>query len=106
MGTIVVDASQAGNTNYLSAPQVQQSLLVSFGPEDSPVIPAINGNNNITLPYYQFDYSGALNATSPAGKALSNDLASITQRPLQPRVAVSVHGHWLLRRRRACVRPA
>ncbi len=35
-GTCVIDANQAGNTNYIAAPQVQQSITVVKAPRPSP----------------------------------------------------------------------
>jgi hypothetical protein len=65
VGTFVLDANQPGNNNYLAASQVQQVLTVSNGAEAPPVLPPINGNDTITLPYYQFPFGPlALGATT------------------------------------------
>jgi hypothetical protein len=67
-GTCVIDANQAGNTNFNAAPQVQQSFVVDTPPAVTTTVPANGAINVLASTTVTINFNKAVNVTASAFK--------------------------------------
>jgi hypothetical protein len=81
-GTYTIDATYNPTTNYAASSDNTHHLAVALNGSQPPVLPPVNGNNAVTLPFTQFPYATPLNAATVDGNPLTYSASAEADSPL------------------------